>query len=308
MQRSLIPLAATMGLLAGCNSAPHVVTPTGAHRIPVNSEATLAAYNAQAAADEAEARRQSDTEARLQELQRQCDELKAVVLQQAAIIEHNQIKGVVSTGKQVERRPTRPKEPTPTNLSSGASYTEPGKGAVPATMPGPATMAAVPAAMTGEYPNFGGGAPAWAYWAPLPAPANSSAANDSSGLIEKRGETTVFTVTHPIVGQTAFNPPAELAASLLEAARSSEAIEIRGRTDAERITPAQRSIALARAQAARAFLVSHGVPASHIRITYLSAGDFAVDNGTPAGQARNRRVEIVVATAGNDATGSKRRM
>jgi outer membrane protein OmpA-like peptidoglycan-associated protein len=111
----------------------------------------------------------------------------------------------------------------------------------------------------------------------------------------------IFTITHG-TGQTAFKLPSELQANLLQAASASEHIEIRGRTDSDTDNPVDRRIARARARRAYEFLVSHGIPGDHIRVSFEAAGHFAVANETADGKARNRRVEVEAVGAGARAT------
>ncbi|MYN30630.1 OmpA family protein, partial [Duganella levis] len=67
-----------------------------------------------------------------------------------------------------------------------------------------------------------------------------------------------------------------------------------GRTDAVRPDPANRRLAAQRAALARQFMLDSGVAPSKIRSSYQAAGDRIADNGTQAGRARNRRIEIAL--------------
>lgn len=133
--------------------------------------------------------------------------------------------------------------------------------------------------------------------APVAAPAMlqvstaKPVALSESESVEVRSQAVVFRVSHPFA-KTDFKPSDVMQEELLKAARSGKHVEIRGRTDAEFDNPIDRDIAMLRALKARRFLVSNGVPLSKIRMTYLAAGGFAVDNSTPEGKAINRRVEI----------------
>lgn len=83
---------------------------------------------------------------------------------------------------------------------------------------------------------------------------------------------------------------AELRSALFKARR----IEVRGRTDGQRPNVGDERVALNRALAAQRFLIGEGVPPALISVNYVSAGDYIADNATSIGQARNRRVEIVI--------------
>ncbi len=69
---------------------------------------------------------------------------------------------------------------------------------------------------------------------------------------------------------------------------------MRGYTDSPVIDDANRKIALARALAARQYLIAQGVDPKKIRAYYKSAGGFIADNGTQEGRAKNRRVDIEI--------------
>ena len=85
------------------------------------------------------------------------------------------------------------------------------------------------------------------------------------------------------------------AAALVPAAKVAKTITVHGYTDSPVIDVANRRIALARAMAARKFLMEHGIPAEKIKVRFSSAGNFVADNTTDSGRAQNRRVEIRMA-------------
>lgn len=88
--------------------------------------------------------------------------------------------------------------------------------------------------------------------------------------------------------------PADIAAPLIEDARTAPLVLLRGRTDGVTDSPAESRIARERAAAVRDYLVNAGVDAAHIRATYQPAGDHSADNSSPSGRRMNRRVEIEV--------------
>jgi len=91
-----------------------------------------------------------------------------------------------------------------------------------------------------------------------------------------------------------FQPSAEVSRALVPAAKAAERVTVRGYTDSAVIDDANRKIALARALAARQYLIAQGVDPKKIRAYYNSAGSFIADNGTPEGRAKNRRVDIEI--------------
>ena len=117
--------------------------------------------------------------------------------------------------------------------------------------------------------------------------------SEAAGVIEISADSITFRVAQKYA-KVDFNPTPEIREKLLSAAREGKTIEIRGRTDANQITPADTEIAIKRANNARLFLVNHDVAPGKIRVTYLSAKGFIADNSTAAGKALNRRVELEV--------------
>jgi predicted ABC-type ATPase/outer membrane protein OmpA-like peptidoglycan-associated protein len=89
-----------------------------------------------------------------------------------------------------------------------------------------------------------------------------------------------------------FKPADDVARVLVPAAKAADRITVRGFTDSPVIDEHNTRIALARALAARQYLIEQGVDAKKIRAFYNSAGGFVADNNTPEGRAKNRRVDI----------------
>ncbi|WP_051443578.1 OmpA family protein [Curvibacter gracilis] len=89
-----------------------------------------------------------------------------------------------------------------------------------------------------------------------------------------------------------FKPADDVARVLVPAAKAADRINLRGFTDSTVIDEDNKRIALARALAARQYLIGQGVDAKKIRAFYNSAGGFVADNSTPEGRAKNRRVDI----------------
>lgn len=101
----------------------------------------------------------------------------------------------------------------------------------------------------------------------------------------------VFTVRFEF-GSTRVVIPADVAAALVEDAKSAPLVLVRGRTDGSSDAPAESRIARDRAAAVRDYLVAAGVDPARIRATYQPAGDHIADNTSAGGRGLNRRVEI----------------
>lgn len=94
--------------------------------------------------------------------------------------------------------------------------------------------------------------------------------------------------------QTDFQPSAEVAALLVDAATHAETVKIRGRTDSFSPGSLDGKIAQARANSARLFLLGHGVDPEKIKVSSLAAGDRVAPNSTTEGRDVNRRVEVEI--------------
>ena len=101
----------------------------------------------------------------------------------------------------------------------------------------------------------------------------------------------VFTVRFDF-GSTRVVIPADVAATVVEDAKASPLVMLRGRTDGSSDAPAESRIARDRAAAVRDYLVAAGVDPARIRATYQPAGDHVADNVSAGGRGLNRRVEI----------------
>lgn len=93
------------------------------------------------------------------------------------------------------------------------------------------------------------------------------------------------------VGSVRFTPNAEVVENLTSAPAAA-LVAIRGRTSTPTPSAKDEALALARAIAARSYLVAHGVSPLKITLNYASAADFVADNSTATGRLQNQRVEI----------------
>lgn len=74
-------------------------------------------------------------------------------------------------------------------------------------------------------------------------------------------------------------------------------VNIVGHTDSTGTEAINDPLSLERARSVRDYLVDRGVPASHIQVAGRGEREPVADNGTEAGRARNRRVEIFLREA-----------
>lgn len=115
---------------------------------------------------------------------------------------------------------------------------------------------------------------------------------------ERRGE--VFTLAGDAFASGQATLTAEAAASAralgsyIAATGGKGAVRVEGHTDNQGGADANKALSQRRADAVRDALVAAGVPASRIQAVGLGPSRPVADNGTPAGRARNRRVEVIV--------------
>ena len=120
------------------------------------------------------------------------------------------------------------------------------------------------------------------------------AAMQSHGGVQAEAQAqanSVYTVRFDF-GSTRVAIPPDIAPTLIDAAKASPLVMLRGRTDGTRDTPSESRVARDRAEAVRDYLVAAGVDAARIRTTHQPAGDPVADNGSVGGRGLNRRVEI----------------
>jgi outer membrane protein OmpA-like peptidoglycan-associated protein len=101
----------------------------------------------------------------------------------------------------------------------------------------------------------------------------------------------VFTVLFDF-GSTRVVIPTDVSTALVQDAKASPLVLLRGRTDGSIDAMAESRIARDRAAAVRDYLVAAGVDPARIRATYQPVGDHVADNTSAGGRGLNRRVEI----------------
>lgn len=114
---------------------------------------------------------------------------------------------------------------------------------------------------------------------------------------ESRGE--VFTLAGSAFasGQAELTPEAAASVRALGiylAALPGGAIQVVGHTDSQGAAAANQALSERRAQQVRATLVAAGVERARISASGVGAAQPVADNGTAAGRAKNRRVEVIV--------------
>lgn len=93
----------------------------------------------------------------------------------------------------------------------------------------------------------------------------------------------------------AFQPDKKTAKTLLSRAREAGRVMVTGHADNSGSRAGNEKLALARAEAAKAYLVRHGIDAAKIMTVAKGEREPVASNAIPKGRAANRRVEIAFA-------------
>lgn len=116
---------------------------------------------------------------------------------------------------------------------------------------------------------------------------------------DARGEVFVLAGDAFGSGQSSLTASAAASVRALAAylqAGPSTTVRIEGHTDSQGAADANLKLSQRRAAAVRETLLAGGIPASRVQATGRGDVQPVADNGTAAGRARNRRVEIVVSS------------
>lgn len=281
-KQTILAASIAAAISFGCSSVPKPVVPDGSGRVSVNSQEKIQEFKSRTSEEQANYNERSALARQVEALNRQVAEMKTYL----AVLAYNKelddpkpkkvIAETTKTKAHVKASPAKSADTQPVAVLRAAPSI-----ALPGAATAPTTASQAPAVV-----------PIAAPMAPKTTPDKANIAPTSdAGTIEVRPDSVIFRVRHEFA-KTEFVASDELKTEILRAAREGKNIELRGRTDSEKINSVDRDIALNRALKARLFLVRSGIDPHKIRITYLSAGDFVADNTTAAGKALNRRVEL----------------
>ena len=111
--------------------------------------------------------------------------------------------------------------------------------------------------------------------------------------VELHRHSIIFRVSER-TGRSEFRPSEPLQSHLKQIMRRGPCLQVRGYTDGDKDRWIEREMAKQRAYKARAYLIAQGYHPNHIEITIVPIGEHVADNATKKGRAKNRRVEIEV--------------
>ncbi|SNQ49453.1 Outer membrane protein/peptidoglycan-associated (Lipo)protein [Frankia canadensis] len=104
-------------------------------------------------------------------------------------------------------------------------------------------------------------------------------------------------VTFPVAGSVLNAAARARLDQIAEVLRAGQVtVLVGGYTDTSGPSPLNQALSLDRAQTAADYLVRKGVPADRVRAAGFGSREPVGDNGTPAGRAANRRIEITPVT------------
>jgi flagellar motor protein MotB len=111
--------------------------------------------------------------------------------------------------------------------------------------------------------------------------------------VELHRHSIIFRVSER-TGRSEFRPSKPLQSHLKQIMSRRPCLHVRGYTDGDKDLRIERDTAKQRAHKARAYLIAKGYDPNHIEITIVPIGQHVADNATKKGRAKNRRVEIEV--------------
>ncbi len=300
--QALVILIACTATLA-CVQKP--VVPSGAARLPINSDEMIQQYRERVKNDQREKQERSLLTRQMDSLTQQVQELSTalslVQLQQQELAKGKSRYSPTITKTALTIPPVSPESKgPPTNVAlSPEGNTSPTVSDQSlsrndtaqseeerSTSVGPACSAA-PSAATSPSP---------------PSPIEKEQINSwRPRVIELSEREQVELHRHSIIfrvsertGRSEFRPSKPLQSHLKQIMSRGPCLHVRGYTDGDKDLWIERETAKQRAYKARAYLIAQGYDPNHIEITIIPIGQHVADNATKNGRAKNRRVEIEV--------------
>jgi len=301
LQALVILLACTATL--ACVQKP--VVPSGANRVPINSEEMISQYRDRVKSDQREKQERSLLVRQIETLTQQVHELSAALtlmqLHQQELARGKSRAGKKIAAAAVTINPLSPEwnspvtsapvssdgSTSPAASDQSLSRTEP----VPreeerSTAVGPACSIGLPTARS-----------------PSLSPPRDEVQTDSwkprvialseREQVELHRHSVIFRVSQR-TGRSEFRPSQQLQPHLKQIMSRGPCLHVRGYTDGTKDRWIEHETAKQRAYKARAYLIAQGYDPNHIEITVIPIGEHVADNATKQGRAKNRRVEIEV--------------
>ncbi len=298
----LVILIAYTATLA-CAQKP--VVPSGAARVPINSDEMIQQYRERVKSDQREKQERSLITRQVDTLTQQVQELSTaltlVQLQQQELGKGKSKSGRTITTTALTANPLSPEwkaslTSAPLSRDSDTSLTASDQSQ---SRTEPAQSEEERSTSAGPACNIGPSA------APSPSPPPPIHEEQTSSwrprVIELSEREQVELHRHSIIfrvsegtGRSEFRPSKPLQSHLKQIMSRGPCLHVRGYTDGDKDLWIERETAKQRAHKARAYLIAQGYDPNHIEITIVPIGQHVADNATKKGRAKNRRVEIEV--------------
>jgi outer membrane protein OmpA-like peptidoglycan-associated protein len=284
--------------------APKPVVPSGANRVPINSDEMITQYRERVKIEQREKQDRSVLTRNMEALTQQVQDLSASVtvlqLQQQEMAKGKSRNGYRSlTASSISSLPTseRSRQPTTESPLREESVTP-----LESAQPLPSTEVAKREEERGRSQSVGcrvGGSTETPYDAPMSEKPTTESWKPR--MIELGEREQVELHRHSVIfrvsqrrGRSEFRPSKTLQAHLKQAMKLGHCLQVRGYTDGDKDQWIERETATQRAQKARTYLIHQGLAPDHIQVTVVPIGGHVADNATKQGRAKNRRVEIEV--------------
>jgi len=300
--QALVILIACAATLA-CAQKP--VVPSGAARVPINSDEEIQQYRERVKSDQREQQERSFLTRHIESLTQQVQELSAALtlmqLNQQELAKGKTRSGPTLTKTALTIPPITPESKGPatnaavspdstTSLTvsdqslsrTGTAQSEEERSttAGPACSTGPSAARSLsPSHEIHEEQNGS--------WRPRVIELSERE------QVELHRHSIIFRVSER-TGRSEFRPSKPLQSQLKQIMSRGTCLHVRGYTDGDKDLWIEHETAKQRAHKARAYLIAQGYDPNQIEITIVPIGQHVADNATKKGRAKNRRVEIEV--------------
>ncbi|MEK6784156.1 MAG: hypothetical protein AABY61_01620 [Nitrospirota bacterium] len=300
--QALVILIACAATLA-CVQKP--VVPSGAARVPINSDEMIQQYRERVKSDQREKQERSLLTRQVDNLTQQVQELSSAVtlvqLQQQELAKGKTRSGPTTTKTALTIPPVSPESKGPLTSATASPDGNTSPTASDQSLSRNDTAQSEEEQSTRVGPACSAGPAA----APSPSPPPSILEGQTNSwrprVIELSEREQVELHRHSIIfrvsertGRSEFHPSKPLQSHLKQIMSRGPCLHVRGYTDGDKDLWIEHETAKQRAHKARAYLIAQGYAPNHIEITIVPIGQHVADNATKKGRAKNRRVEIEV--------------
>ena len=296
----LIACAATLA----CAQKP--VVPSGAARVPINSDEMIQQYRERVKSDQRDKQERSLLTRQMDSLTKQVQEL-SVALTLVQLQQQELAKGKSKSGLTITKTALTipPVSPDSKGSVTSAALLPDGNTSLTVSDQSLArtdTVQSEEERSTSVGPACRIGPAAAPSPSPPPPPVDDQPTDSWRPRVIELGEreqvelhrhSVVFRVSQR-KGRSEFRPSKPLQSHLKQIMRRGPCLQVRGYTDGDKDQRIERETAKQRAYKARAYLIAQGYAPNHIEITIVPIGEHVADNATKKGRAKNRRVEIEV--------------